>query len=191
MPGLERHGGPSRGSHEPTIHRGHHHDRASGPWIRPSRPSRPERSTSQPNLSRWPSSDCLCGARWRRSRWCARRRPSRRPSSPETRPSGIIGHSEPMQTVFRLIDKVAPLDCNVLIQGESGTGKEMVARALHDGGPRQQPPLRVVQLRRLHRGPDHQRALRPRKGGIYRGDQHEGRTARGRPRRIDLPRRDR
>ncbi len=40
-----------------------------------------------------------------------------------TSSSGIIGHSKPMQQVFDLIDKVAPLDCNVLIQGESGTGK--------------------------------------------------------------------
>jgi len=59
----------------------------------------------------------------------------------ETRPSGIIGHSQPMQDVFRLIDKVAPLDCSVLIQGESGTGKEVVARALHDGGPRSSRPF--------------------------------------------------
>jgi len=59
----------------------------------------------------------------------------------ETRPSGIIGHSQPMQEVFRLIEKVAPLDCSVLIQGESGTGKEIVARALHEGGPRRNRPF--------------------------------------------------
>jgi DNA-binding NtrC family response regulator len=59
----------------------------------------------------------------------------------ETRPSGIIGHSRPMQELFRLIDKVAPLDCNVLIHGESGTGKEIVARALHEGGSRASRPF--------------------------------------------------
>jgi DNA-binding NtrC family response regulator len=58
-----------------------------------------------------------------------------------TRPSGIIGNSRPMQDVFRLIEKVAPLDCSVLIQGESGTGKEVVARALHGGGPRASRPF--------------------------------------------------
>ena len=58
-----------------------------------------------------------------------------------TSSSGIIGHSKPMQRIFELIDKVAPLDCNVLIQGESGTGKEMVARALHDSGPRADHPF--------------------------------------------------
>jgi DNA-binding NtrC family response regulator len=59
----------------------------------------------------------------------------------QTRPSGIIGHSRPMQEIFRLIEKVAPLDCNVLIHGESGTGKEVVARALHEGGPRASRPF--------------------------------------------------
>jgi transcriptional regulator with PAS, ATPase and Fis domain len=43
--------------------------------------------------------------------------------------------------VFRLIGKIAPLDCNVLIQGESGTGKEMVAKALHQRNPRCQQPF--------------------------------------------------
>ncbi|MEJ2071811.1 MAG: sigma-54 dependent transcriptional regulator, partial [Syntrophobacterales bacterium] len=38
--------------------------------------------------------------------------------------------------VFQLIRKVAPLDCNVLIQGESGTGKELVARLIHRESPR-------------------------------------------------------
>ena len=43
----------------------------------------------------------------------------------------IIGTSEPMQHVRRLIDKVAPCDARVLITGENGTGKELVARWLH------------------------------------------------------------
>jgi len=43
----------------------------------------------------------------------------------------VIGTSAAMQTVFRLVEKVAPLDSTVLIQGESGTGKELIARTLH------------------------------------------------------------
>jgi two-component system, NtrC family, response regulator AtoC len=58
----------------------------------------------------------------------------------QNRPAEIIGNSKAMLNVFRLIEKVAPLDSNVLIQGESGTGKEMIARALHQrSGRRQQP----------------------------------------------------
>ena len=58
----------------------------------------------------------------------------------QNRPAEIIGNSKAMLNVFQLIEKVAPLDSNVLIQGESGTGKEMIARALHQrSGRRQQP----------------------------------------------------
>jgi two-component system response regulator AtoC len=53
----------------------------------------------------------------------------------------IIGQSHLMQEVFRLIDKVSPLVCNVLLQGESGTGKELVARAIHLEGPRRDRPF--------------------------------------------------
>ena len=43
----------------------------------------------------------------------------------------IIGSSPAMSKVYKLIDKVAKTDANVLILGENGTGKELIARALH------------------------------------------------------------
>jgi two-component system, NtrC family, response regulator HydG len=43
----------------------------------------------------------------------------------------IIGESEAINDVFKVIDKVAKTDANVLILGENGTGKELIARALH------------------------------------------------------------
>ncbi|HEY6419018.1 MAG TPA: sigma-54 dependent transcriptional regulator [Candidatus Binataceae bacterium] len=43
----------------------------------------------------------------------------------------IIGKSDPLEEVFRMMEKVARTDSSVLITGESGTGKELVARAIH------------------------------------------------------------
>jgi DNA-binding NtrC family response regulator len=43
----------------------------------------------------------------------------------------IIGKSEEIQRVFKLVDKVADTDSTILICGESGTGKELIARAIH------------------------------------------------------------
>lgn len=57
------------------------------------------------------------------------------------RQKDLIGNSGAMQAVFRLIKKLSPLTCNVLIQGESGTGKELVAKALHFNGPRREMPF--------------------------------------------------
>lgn len=58
--------------------------------------------------------------------------------------SEIIGNSEALQSVFRIVEKVADSNANVLIQGESGTGKELVARALHRRGPRSDKPFLAV-----------------------------------------------
>ena len=54
---------------------------------------------------------------------------------------GIIGASEPMQRVFRLIDRAGATAATVLIAGESGTGKELVARAIHYAGERRGAPF--------------------------------------------------
>lgn len=53
----------------------------------------------------------------------------------------MLGVSPQMKEVFQVIRKVAPLDCNVLIQGESGTGKELVARSIHRQSARHDRPF--------------------------------------------------
>lgn len=53
----------------------------------------------------------------------------------------IIGVSPVMETVFEMIQQVAPTRATVLIQGESGTGKELVAHAVHNLSPRAQGPF--------------------------------------------------
>jgi two-component system response regulator PilR (NtrC family) len=55
--------------------------------------------------------------------------------------SNIIGRSDRMQAVFQMIETVAQVPSTVLLTGESGTGKELVARAIHDLGPRAQKPF--------------------------------------------------
>jgi Nif-specific regulatory protein len=48
----------------------------------------------------------------------------------------LIGKSPRMQRVIELMEKVIPTQVSVLINGETGTGKELVARAIHQNGPR-------------------------------------------------------
>lgn len=48
----------------------------------------------------------------------------------------IIGRSQAMQDVFRVVAKVVGNDLTILVTGESGTGKELIARAVHDMGRR-------------------------------------------------------
>jgi DNA-binding NtrC family response regulator len=56
----------------------------------------------------------------------------------------FIAVSEKARQVLALARKVAPIDCNVLIQGESGTGKGMLAHALHLASSRRDNPFIVV-----------------------------------------------
>jgi DNA-binding NtrC family response regulator len=56
----------------------------------------------------------------------------------------MVGVSEPMRELARLIRLVAPRSTTVLIEGETGTGKEVVARALHRLSERAAKPFAVL-----------------------------------------------
>lgn len=56
----------------------------------------------------------------------------------------IVGRSDKMEEIFRLVERVAPARSTVLIQGESGTGKELVAKAIHEASPRADRPFVAV-----------------------------------------------
>jgi nitrogen regulation protein NR(I) len=57
---------------------------------------------------------------------------------------GIVGRSEPMQQVFKLIGQLAASDATALISGESGTGKELVARAIYHHSNRSRQPFLAI-----------------------------------------------
>jgi DNA-binding NtrC family response regulator len=68
-----------------------------------------------------------------------------------TRPGfgGLIGTSEKMQRVYKIIEKASQHEHPVLILGESGTGKELVARSIHYSGPRKDRPFVPVECSAL------------------------------------------
>ncbi|MFO0589071.1 MAG: sigma 54-interacting transcriptional regulator [Polyangiaceae bacterium] len=53
----------------------------------------------------------------------------------------IIGESDAIQKLLGLVDRVTASDVPVLVFGESGSGKELLARAIHDNGPRASRPF--------------------------------------------------
>ena len=56
----------------------------------------------------------------------------------------LIGKGKAMQKVYDIIDKIADIRCNVIIEGESGTGKELVARAIHFQSQSADKPFIVI-----------------------------------------------
>src|SRR5882762_1933372 len=63
---------------------------------------------------------------------------------PFAAPSALLGESEAMQEVFRLIERVGPTDASVLLTGESGSGKELAAQSIHDRSARRGGPFIAV-----------------------------------------------
>ena len=57
---------------------------------------------------------------------------------------GIIGKSRAMEAVYQLLRKVVDSDTTVLLNGETGTGKEVLARSIHQEGPRSERPFVTI-----------------------------------------------
>ena len=55
--------------------------------------------------------------------------------------ANIVGRSDKMLAIFKLIEQIARTDSTVLVTGESGTGKEWVARAIHFYSLRRERPF--------------------------------------------------
>ena len=72
------------------------------------------------------------------------RRTLRRAMSRAVDRGEIVGRSDVMQEVFRIVEQVAPARSTVLVTGESGTGKELIAKAIHEASPRAAKPFVTV-----------------------------------------------
>jgi len=78
---------------------------------------------------------------------------------PKAKPAGgdgedqlpLIGRSQAMQEIYRVLARLMPTDLTVMIYGESGTGKELVARALHDYGKRRRGTFVAVNMAAIPR----------------------------------------
>ncbi len=60
------------------------------------------------------------------------------------RMSALVGRSTTMRELYALVDRIALSSAAVLLRGESGSGKELVARAIHEAGPRRDRPFLAI-----------------------------------------------
>ncbi len=76
----------------------------------------------------------------------------RKPPQPDSgNEPPLIGRSQAMQDVYRVLARLTQSDLTVMIKGESGTGKELVARALHDYGKRRNGPFVAINMAAIPR----------------------------------------
>ena len=61
--------------------------------------------------------------------------------SPPAAFPAMVGHSPAMQSIYKLIGRIANSETTVLVTGESGTGKELIANAIHEHGLRSGGPI--------------------------------------------------
>jgi len=62
----------------------------------------------------------------------------------DAEPAAVVVKNPAMKEVMATVKRLAGSTIAVLIHGETGTGKEVVARAIHDAGPRKKQPLRSI-----------------------------------------------
>ncbi len=84
----------------------------------------------------------------------------------------LIGQSQKMDAVRRLIAKVAPTDSTALILGETGTGKELAARSIHEQSHRADMPLVPVNCGALPENLIESELFGHRKGAFTGADEH-------------------
>ncbi len=81
--------------------------------------------------------------------------PGRKAQKPAAEGEGdglpLIGRSNAMQEIYRVLARLTQTDLTVMITGESGTGKELVARVLHDHGRRRAGPFVAINMAAIPR----------------------------------------
>jgi DNA-binding NtrC family response regulator len=75
--------------------------------------------------------------------------PVARVAEPSAADTPLVGSSPAMLEVWKAVGRAATSSAPVLITGESGVGKELVARAIHDNGPRRAQPFVAVNVSAL------------------------------------------
>jgi two-component system, NtrC family, response regulator AtoC len=67
-----------------------------------------------------------------------------RPATQTAEPTAVVVKNAAMKHVMATVKRLTHSTVAVLIHGETGTGKAVIARAIHDGGPRKKQPLRCI-----------------------------------------------